>query len=114
MHILLIDDDPHLLRFLKRSLTKSGHSTIEAHDGKQGWEVFLERSQAFDVIVTDIDMPVLSGVELLKRLREKAYDIPVIVMTGHDDLQFSIEVLRLGAFDFLLKPFRAKELLAVL
>lgn len=114
MHILLIDDDPYLHKFLKRPLTKHGHTVIEAYNGKEGWEVFLERSHAVDVILSDIDMPVLDGVELLKRLREKAYDIPVIIMTGHNDIQFSIEVLRLGAFDFLLKPFKVKDLLDVL
>ena len=110
----MIDDQPDLLKLLRRSLTKHGHSITEAHDGRQGWDLFLEHSNTFDVIITDFEMPVLSGVELLKRLREKDYHIPVIIMTGHENLQFSIEVLRLGAFDFLLKPFRAKELLAIL
>ena len=114
MNILLIDDEPNLLEFLKRPLMKRGHSIAEAYDGKQGWELFLERAHTFDVIITDIEMPVLNGVELLKRLREKAYDIPVIIMTGTEDIQSSIEVLRHGAFDFLLKPFKARELLDIL
>jgi DNA-binding response OmpR family regulator len=114
MNILLIDDEPNLLGFLKRPLMKRGHAITEAHDGKQGWEFFLERPHTFDVIITDIEMPGLTGVELLKRLREKAYDIPVIIMTSYEDIQFPIEVLRLGAFDFLLKPFKARELLIIL
>jgi YesN/AraC family two-component response regulator len=65
------------------------------------------------VIVTDINMPEMDGVKLLKRLREKEYDLPVIVMTGDGNIQASIKVLRLGAFDFLLKPFQAKELLSI-
>ncbi len=114
MNILLIDDEPNLLKLLKRPLSKSGHLITEAHDGKQGWDLFLKHPNTFDVIITDIEMPVLNGVELLKRLREKDYHIPVIIMTGHEDIQFSIETLRFGAFDFLLKPFKAKELLSVL
>ncbi len=74
----------------------------------------MEHSHQFDVIVTDIKMPVLNGVELLKRLREKEYDTPVIIITGYEDMQSSIDVLRLGAFDFLLKPFKARELIAIL
>lgn len=114
MNILLIDDETNLLKLLRRPLIKSGHSIIEAQNGKQGWELFLEYSHKFDVIVTDIKMPVLDGVELLKRLREKEYDTPVVIITGYEDIQSSIEVLRLGAFDFLLKPFKAQELLTIL
>lgn len=114
MNILLIDDETNLLRLLRRPLIKYGHSITEALNGKQGWELFLEQPHKFDVIVTDIKMPVLDGVELLKRLREKEYDTPVIIMTGYEDIQSSIDVLRLGAFDFLLKPFKAQELIAIL
>ncbi len=113
MNILMIDDEPNLLKLLRRPLTKRGHTITEAHDGEQGWKLFLESSNKFDVILTDIRMPVLDGVELLKRLREKEYDIPVIIMTGDGNLQSSIEVLRLGAFDFLLKPFKAADLFAI-
>lgn len=113
MNILLIDDDKYLLKLLTRPLTKFGHSITEANDGRQGWELFVEDPSRFDVIVTDINMPEMDGVELLKRLREKEYDLPVIVMTGDGDIQSSIKVLRLGAFDFLLKPFQAEELLTI-
>jgi DNA-binding response OmpR family regulator len=114
MNILLIDDESNLLKLLRLPLTKRGHTITEAHNGKQGWDLFLDQSNVFDVIVTDIRMPVLNGVELLKRLREKDYDIPVIIISAYEDIQSSIEVLRLGAFDFLLKPFKAKDLLAIL
>lgn len=114
MNILLIDDDRHLLKFLNRPLAKHGHSIVEAHNGREGLDLFRKHPDAFDVIVTDIEMPVLTGVDLLKKLREKDYDIPVVVMTGHEDIQFSIEVLRLGAFDFLLKPFTVRKLLDIL
>ncbi len=114
MNILLIDDETNLLKMLRRPLLKSGHLITEANDGKEGWELFLEHSNVFDVIVTDVRMPVLDGVELLKRLREKEYDIPVIIMTGFEDIRSSIDVLRLGAFDFLLKPFQARELQNIL
>ncbi len=96
MNILLIDDEANLLKLLRRPLIKYGHSITEALNGKEGWELFLEHSHQFDVIVTDIKMPVLNGVELLKRLREKEYDTPVIIITGYEDMQSSIDVLRLG------------------
>ncbi|PIE35081.1 hypothetical protein CSA56_05610 [candidate division KSB3 bacterium] len=114
MNILLIDDDENLLKRLARPLKKCGHSISEAIDGRQGWELFLENPHRFDVIVTDIKMPVLDGVELLKRLRKKNYDTPVIIISDCEDIKSSIEVLRFGAFDFLLKPFQVKELVEIL
>lgn len=114
MNVLLIDDDKYLLKMLRLPLRDGGHVLTEAVDGREGWECFMGNPHAFDVIVTDLKMPVLSGVELLERLREKGYDIPVIIISGYEDIKSSIEVLRLGAFDFLLKPFSAKELLEIL
>ena len=114
MNVLLIDDDKYLLKMLRLPLRDAGHSLSEATDGREGWECFIGNPHYFDVIVTDLKMPVLNGVELLKRLREKDYEIPVIIISGYEDIQSSIEVLRLGAFDFLLKPFQAKELLEIL
>ena len=87
MNILLIDDDENLLKLLTRPLKKYGHSIAEANNGSQGWELFRENPHRFDVLVTDLDMPILGGVELLKRLREKEYEIPVIVISGCEDIQ---------------------------
>ena len=114
MNILLIDDDKYLLKMLRLPLQNAGHSLREAIDGRAGWNAFMGNPHEFDVMVMDLKMPVLSGVELLQRLREKGYEIPVIIISGYEDIKSSIEVLRLGAFDFLLKPFRAKELLEIL
>ncbi len=114
MHILLIDDDVNLLKLLRRPLARVGHTIMEATDGKQGWDLFAEHPSKFDVIITDIKMPVLNGIELLRRLRDREYDVPVIIITGYEDIRSSIEILRFGAFDLLLKPFSAPELLDIL
>jgi len=114
MNILLIDDDVNLLKLLRRPLARVGHTITEATDGKQGWDLFAEHPSQFDVIITDIKMPVLNGIELLRRLRDREYDVPVIIITGYEDIRSSIEILRFGAFDLLLKPFNAPELLEIL
>ncbi|PID57560.1 hypothetical protein CSB45_06950 [candidate division KSB3 bacterium] len=114
MNVLLIDDDKYLLEMLRVSLGKVGHAMTEALDGREGWNCFISSPHYFDVIVTDLKMPVLDGMKLLKRLRAKGYDIPVIIITGHEDIQSSIEALRLGAFDLLTKPFCARELIDIL
>ena len=105
MKILLVDDEQVLVEELVISLELDNHSVTSAENGHQCWERFRQSPDDFDVIVTDIKMPVMDGLELLKRLRDNNFDIPVIIMTGHGDLEISIEALRLGAFDFLLKPF---------
>ncbi len=114
MNILLIDDDVNLLKMLRRPLARVGYTITEATDGKQGWDRFVEQPSKFDVIITDIKMPVLTGIELLRRLRDREYDVPVIIITGYEDIRSSIEILRFGAFDLLLKPFNARELLEIL
>lgn len=114
MHVLLVDDDVRWLNVLMRVLTMANHTVTSAQSGKEGWEVFLSHPDQFDVVVTDVEMPDLNGLELLERLRNKAYDLPVVIMTGHQDIKFSIQGLRLGASDFLMKPFKFEELLDVL
>ncbi|MBD3309237.1 response regulator [candidate division KSB3 bacterium] len=114
MNILLIDDESNFLKLLRHPLLEHGHTITEAYDGKQGWQLFSDTPARFDVIITDVEMPMLNGVGLLKRLRENGYDTPVVVMTAYKEIQTLIEVLRLGAFDFLLKPFTAKALLDIL
>ena len=111
MHILMIDDDSHVRRLLSRSLAQYNHVVVDAHNGQEGWNLFIKQPEMFEVIITDIEMPELNGIELLQRLRMKGYTIPVIVMTGHEDIEYSIRMLRLGAFDFLLKPFHLRDLL---
>ena len=111
MNILMIDDDSHVRRLLIRPLEKHGHAVAEAHNGQQGWDLFAKYPDLFDVIITDIEMPEMDGIELLKRLRERQYTVPVIVMTAYKDIDYSIQMLRLGASDFLLKPFQIRNLL---
>ena len=105
MKILLADDERPLVEEVMKSLELDNHEVVDAENGQQCWERFRQSPDEFDVIVTDIKMPVMDGLELLNKLRSNQYDIPVIIMTGHGDLELSIEALRLGAFDFLLKPF---------
>ncbi len=111
MNILLVDDDSHVRKLLSRTLAHHDHTVAEAPNGQDGWNVFIQQPEMFEVIITDIEMPKLNGIDLLKRLRVKGYTVPVIVMTGHKDIQYSIQMLRLGASDFLLKPFQFRDLL---
>jgi len=111
MNILLIDDDSHVRKLLSRRLAQYEYAVAEAEHGEEGWNLFIQQPEMFEVIITDIEMPKLNGIDLLKRLRVKGYTVPVIVMTAHEDINYSIQMLRLGASDFLLKPFQFRDLL---
>jgi two-component system NtrC family sensor kinase len=103
-HILLIDDEPDILRVLSRSLQADGHDVSTALNGAEGLKVF-ERLPA-DIVITDIKMPGMDGLEVLKLVKARAPDSEVIIITGHGDIQNAIEALHFGASDFINKPVR--------
>lgn len=100
--VLLVDDEPTITRGYARSLTASGYVVDVAHDGTEAAALFRQR--AFDVIVSDISMPGMSGLELLRAVREYDLDVPVIIMTGAPAIQSAVEAMEYGAHRYLIKP----------
>ncbi len=114
MKILLVDDENDFLKVLIRLLSSCGHKVETAENGAIAWEKFSQSAEMIDAIVTDINMPGLSGLELLSKIRKHNYEVPVIFMTGERELEYAIQALKFDAFDFLIKPFEAKQLTEVL
>lgn len=110
MRTLVIEDDPKLQKLLRRGLTEEGFSVDAAGDGEEG--LFLAESEAYDAIVLDLMIPKLPGFEVLKRLRAKGRDVPVLILTARDGPQEKVTGLNLGADDYLTKPFSFEELTA--
>jgi PAS domain S-box-containing protein len=106
--ILLIDDEPDLLRVLARSLKADGHQVATALNGPDGLAAFEGQHPA--IVITDIKMPGMSGIEVLKRIKEREPDAEVIIITGHGDMDNAVEALHFGASDFITKPFRGETL----
>ena len=106
--ILLIDDEPDLLRVLARSLKADGHEVATALNGPDGLAAFEGQHPA--IVITDIKMPGMSGIEVLKRIKEREPDAEVIIITGHGDMDNAVEALHFGASDFITKPFRGETL----
>jgi len=106
--ILLVDDDADLRSIFREKLEYSGHEIDEADSA----EVALSKVSAFDpaVVVTDVRMDGMTGLELLSRIRESMEFVDVIVMTGHDTMTSAVEAMKSGAFDYLVKPVGLKEL----
>ena len=110
--ILLVDDDEMIRKSAGAFLRKMGHEVIFATNGREGLEWF-EREGA-DIVISDIMMPDVDGLDFLRSLKERGSDVEVILVTGHGDLDTAVEALRQGAFDFFTKPVRLEELKAAL
>ncbi len=101
--ILLIDDDQSLLRVTEFQLKDAGYTVRTANDGDKGWELF--HSETVDLVLTDINMPGMDGLKLIRRIRRQNKDIPIIIMTAYGSLDNAIQSTQSGADDYLTKPF---------
>ncbi|HEX5052989.1 MAG TPA: sigma-54 dependent transcriptional regulator [Planctomycetota bacterium] len=108
--ILVVDDEPTIRAELEEVLQEAGFVTHGAGDGRTAAE--LAQQQSFDLCLSDIRMPVATGIELLERLAATSPETMVMLMTAHAELDTAIAALRLGAVDYLQKPFRHEELIA--
>ena len=109
--ILVVDDQPHLAYVLVLHLTRAGHEVTSAADGEAALE--LLRAQSFDLLITDISMPIMDGLTLIREVRAAGCDTPIIMMTGYATVSTAVEAMKLGAFDYIQKPFEA-DTIAVL
>lgn len=110
MRILIVEDDARLLTQLDALMQKQGYSVDLADDGKKA--EFLFEEYPYDAAIVDVGLPEIDGFELLKRIRHKRIDCPVLLLTARDRWQEKVEGLDAGADDYLTKPFQEEELLA--
>ncbi|MBU2537429.1 MAG: diguanylate cyclase [Proteobacteria bacterium] len=106
--ILLVDDDPFVLKMLKVSMKALGHAYDTANDGEEAMDKL--RQSEFTLVLTDLTMPRCDGMQLLKHIKEEYPRIEVIVITGHAEIHGYTDVVRAGASDFITKPFGMDEL----
>ncbi|MGH8545028.1 MAG: response regulator, partial [Gammaproteobacteria bacterium] len=104
-HILVIDDEPMICQQLERLYTQTGHRVTTTNRVENALEYLA--NEDVDLVITDMRLPGLSGVDLIRRIQERWPDVPVIVMTGYAHIESAVEVLKLGASDYIVKPFSA-------
>ncbi|MHB1298252.1 MAG: response regulator [Gemmatimonadaceae bacterium] len=110
MKVLVIEDDPTVGQFVKRGLEEHRWSVDLVMDGEEGEA--LARSQPYDIIVLDLRLPGRSGQQVLRNLRARGFEKPVLVLTAQDAVDAKVDTLRAGADDYVTKPFAFEELLA--
>ncbi len=107
--ILVVDDEPQLIRVLRTGLKSRGYDVLAAEDGQSGFKLFQEWKP--DLVITDLAMPNMDGLELCRRLRAIS-QVPIIILSAKGEERIKVEALDIGADDFVTKPFGIDELLA--
>jgi DNA-binding response OmpR family regulator len=110
MQVLLVEDDPRVARLVERGLTEAGHRVVVAPDGAEA----LARAarESYDLIVLDVLLPVIDGLEVCRCLRQQEVRTPILMVTARDAVPDRVAGLDAGADDYLVKPFALDELLA--
>ena len=110
MKVLVIEDDPTVGQFVKRGLEEQRWTVDLIADGEEGER--LAQSQPYDLVILDMRLPGRSGLDVLRNLRAKGFERPVLVLTAQDAVDAKVQTLRAGADDYVTKPFAFEELLA--
>lgn len=110
MRILLVEDDPLIGHGVSQSLLEASHTCLWVKDGKAAMTALVD--DGFDAVLLDLGLPGMDGTAVLRQLRERGKDIPIIIITARDGVQDRIQGLDLGADDYLVKPFSLGELQA--
>jgi two-component system copper resistance phosphate regulon response regulator CusR len=110
MKLLVIEDDRTVGQYVKRGLAEAGSHVDLVGDGTEGLRVASEGH--YDVVVLDLRLPGMEGREVLRTLRDRGNTVPVLVLTAQDAVDFKVQALRMGADDYVTKPFALEELLA--
>ena len=110
MRILVVEDERDMNRLIVKALTREGYAVDGCYDGEEA-ELYLEGAE-YDAVLLDVMLPNRDGYEVLRRLRARGIDVPVLFLTARDTVEDRVRGLDLGADDYLIKPFDFAELLA--
>jgi two-component system response regulator AtoC len=106
--ILAVDDEPHMLRLLEISLKQAGYKPVLARDGKEALDIV--KNQTIDLVVSDLHMPIMNGLDLLKHIRLEIESLPFVMVTAMGEIKTAVEAMKAGAADYILRPFDLETL----
>ena len=101
--ILVVDDEPNMRTALFEALTRQGHAVDLAENGEEALDKF--KANPFDLVITDVRMPRVDGLEVLREIKKSSAQTPVVVVSGYGTVESAVEAMREGAFDYIMKPF---------
>lgn len=110
--ILIIDDEQGIRSVLSDIFMDENFEVITAENGKKGLELF--ENEAVDLVVLDVWLPDISGIDLLKEISQKKKDLPIIIISGHANIDIAVKALEMGAYDFLEKPLSIDKMMSVI
>ena len=110
IRVLVVDDEESLLAVLSQVLSKNGYDVTAAASGEEGWEIF--QADPFPLVIADIVMKKMTGIELLQKIKEMCPETEVIIITSYASLDTAVNALRSGAYDYLFKPFEDLEMIS--
>lgn len=102
-NILIVDDERAIRKTLSEILSYEGYKITEAENGEEGWEIF-KSSKIIDLVLCDIKMPKMDGLEFLQKATELNPDIPIIMISGHGNIETAVDAVKKGAYDYISKP----------
>ncbi|HTQ46122.1 MAG TPA: response regulator, partial [Polyangiaceae bacterium] len=105
--VLIVDDEPNLRKILSAQLSRDGYDVMTANDGEEGLAALKDHH--IDLVITDLKMPKVDGMTLLKKALEEDPELPIVLITAHGTIDTAVEALKSGAFDFVTKPFDKDE-----
>ena len=108
--LLVIDDEPNMLRLLKTILTDKTGYTVTTTNNPLEVESLLQQ-KSFDLVITDLKMPLVDGIDLIDIIKKVSVQLPIIIITAYGTSEKAEEALRKGAYDFIVKPFRKEAIL---
>lgn len=110
--ILVVDDEPDVRKSVRLTLTKAGFNVVEAEDGEKGIKAIKDNALSLDTIICDIQMPKVNGLEAIAYFRSQFPSVPVIVLTGHPNLEGATNMFKQGVVDYVSKPADPEKLTA--
>src|SRR3990172_5657361 len=105
--VLVVDDDPHVLAATSLLLDANGYTSVPCQDSREAVRRMVEANA--EIVLSDIKMPNVTGIELLAKIHEINPEIPVILMTAYAELEIALDAIREGAFDMVIKPYNRSE-----
>jgi len=109
-NILIVDDEKNYPMIIGEILQEEGYTSMTASSGMEALDIL--KNEIIDLVLTDVKMPGMSGIQLLNKIKELNPDIPVIIMTAHGSVENAVDAMHKGAYTFILKPFENQTLIA--